>query len=284
MKIFLSLILACLLVSTGHGVVAERKKPCPLRTKVFQVPPGFLGPYPELKPGEIVPRSDAKGYLKAAGIEIPDGGDAYYEVSRGRLTIRATDDVINQVTVLVEGDLGLPRQIRVFLGVAEFTLPSDQSLAGLTYERARALAGDSWRVLERSSVLTKPGQLTRCFYPGAPASIAKKANSGSPPAASAIPSEQLDVECGMSKDETTVELEFRFDHGSAGEPAPKRFDVMEKVALRNAEPTLVRATALPAAKGAQATTVRALIVRATIVDPSGVRPPPVPEKPLPHHQ
>ena len=105
-----------------------------------------------------------------------------------------------------------------------------------------------------------------------------------PLAPSAVASEQLDVECDLSKDDTTVELEFRFDRGSGGGPSPKRFNVMEKVALRNAEPTLMRVTVLPAAKGAKATTVRALIVRATIVDQFGVRPPPVPEKPLPHHQ
>ena len=71
MKIFPSLILGCLLVSTGDGAGAEQKKPCPLRTKVFQVPPGFHGPYPEPKPGEVVPWQRPKDTSKPPESKSP---------------------------------------------------------------------------------------------------------------------------------------------------------------------------------------------------------------------
>lgn len=267
---------------------AEPAKPCPLRIHVFKIPPGFLGP-PSAPPQPDVARQlSAMDYLKAAGIEFPPGGEATFDPVHSALTVRATDEVIEMIHRLTEYDLSPIRQVRVVLGLAEFTLPNAEPLTGLTYERARALAGNSWRTLERTSLMAKNGEKTMCLYPGGKSEpTAPPTSKARPGAASATPAgrnEQLEIAPEISKDATTVNLEFSFDHGPASGQSPKRFEVMEKFALRNEAPTLVRATALPAAKGAQTTTVRALIVRASIVDEYGVRPPPVPEKPLPHHQ
>ena len=174
------------------------------------------------------------------------------------------------------------------VGVAEFSLPDASALSGLTYEKARALAGSSWRVLERTSLLSKSGQKSECHYPiasGTPAALPAK---GQPPPADPTPerrSEKFEVEVQIDKEGESVELEFVFDRQQPDAATPKRFDANEKMVLRNEEATLLHATAQPAAKGAKMTTVRALIARARIVDERGERPPPKPEPPPPsHHQ
>lgn len=236
-------------------------------------------------PPPTVRRLEAKDYFRAAGIEIPPGGDAVFDPGSSRLVVRATPEVLRQVEELVqEGVVGQPRQVQVVLGLAEFTVPDAQALADLNYERARALAGDSWRMLERTSLVAKSGQKSTGVYP-----IAPLAGEAAPakPKASATPewmSEEFEIEPQIGPDETEVSLEFRVVRHQPAGPSPKHFDAMEKLALRSDTPTLVRATALPASKGAKVLTVRALIVRARVVDQTGAPPAPKPERPPPEQR
>src|SRR4051812_22164497 len=106
------LLLAVLRLLGGDALRADEVRPCPLRTKVFWVPPGYIGgagSEPIGTPAEppVARRLEAVEYLKAAGIEIPPGGEATFEPSRSRLVIRATSEVIEKVRVLVDASLNL---------------------------------------------------------------------------------------------------------------------------------------------------------------------------------
>src|SRR5436190_163672 len=86
------LAIAGLPVPRGSG--AEEVKPCPLRTKTFWIPPGFIGDSPN-------EGTDVRELLKEAGIEIPAAGEARFFAGSSRLVIRATSDVIEQVRAFV---------------------------------------------------------------------------------------------------------------------------------------------------------------------------------------
>lgn len=289
------LLLALALGLPGRGAEPEKPPACPLRTKVFKIPVGFLSQPPPELPGQPTPelpaaarRLEAMDYFTAAGIEFPPGSEVFFEPATSRLVVHAPGDVIARVTALVEEALFPPsRQVRVTVAVTEFSLPKAEPLTSLTYERARTLAGGSWKTIESSSLLGKSGHKSSGL-----SAIARSTPEPSPAKGRATPanatpewcSEEFEIEPQIGPEETgEIALEFRFNRRQPAGASPKRFDVTENVMLKNEEPTLLRATALPATAGAKTTTVRALIVRAAVVDARGVRPPPRPEPPPPSH-
>jgi hypothetical protein len=262
----------CLLLATWAGLPShavepgQGQPPGPMRTRTFMLGRGSPG-FPALG-------GDATETLKAAGIELPAGSEAHYENwHRGELVIHSTDQVIAKVIAWLEASARAERrQISVMVAVAEFSLPDASAVAGLTYERARALAGGSWRIIERTAVRAKPGEKSAALYPIPSGPVAGRW------------SEEFQIEPEIADDESTVSLSFRFDRRAPGGAEPKEYGVEEKVVLRNDEPTLLRATALPGAGGAKTTTVRALIARARIVDERGARPLPPSAAPPSHQQ
>src|SRR4051812_36543235 len=272
MKHTICLLLSISALIHGSGVCAEPIEQCPLRTTIFRIPPGIIGdPAPKARE---VRRLDVREYLEAAGIKLLPGGEASFDPVRNTLFIHATDEVTEMVRAVIDPDFMKPRLIRLMLSDVEFAMPAAEPLKGLTYERARALAGESWRFLERCSLVASSGQRSRCLFPAAtgqadgPRINFRQPQSSAAPATAEGRTEQLEFEPYLDQDKTTIHLELHVDQPVTGERTPKRFAI-EQIALQTGVPALVRAVASPAGKGAKLTKVRALIVRATVLDEEG---------------
>src|SRR4051794_25747216 len=128
--------------------------------------------------------------------------------------------------------------------------------------------------------------MSRCLNPLASSAAEASAAKTKRTPANATPEslgEKLEIEPQIGRDEATVELAFSVGGHQPAGLSPKRLGSEEKVNLRDGSPTLLRAVAVPSAKGSHATTVRALILQANIVDARGLAPPP-PRAPQAPHQ
>jgi hypothetical protein len=106
---------------------------------------------------------DIREFLQFAGVEFPAGSSAvYYETSHGIVVVAPakTVEILESVIAPMHplSDFYPTPAIRVEAMLAEFRGPRDLKLEQLEFNALRTAAGNSWKELQHTSVLTQSGQ------------------------------------------------------------------------------------------------------------------------------
>lgn len=249
-----------------------------IQSKVFVVTPWFLGgneaTFPKT-PGGLI---DLRDYLKVHDIELPPNGEAAYDPKAHTVTVSAPEDLIERSAELwIESK---PVAVRFVFTLAEFSAADSLDLPDLGYEQLRKLAGDSWRVRDRVTLICESGRAATSNLTGKNAPAGKTATpakqkevTGEGP----MPPDQfgtsVEAEPYIGPDGITIDGSFVYNHRIR--PTPDQPSMLLRIqgntTLTHNVPLVVQTATLAPPKGDHRAPAKelAVIVQASAIDRHG---------------
>lgn len=276
-------LIFALVLLLGLVTRAFAAEPEEMRTKTYIVSPYFLGgsdnaTFAKTPKGLI----DLRGYLKMREIEIPRDGEATYDPKAHRIVVRAPEEVLDRIGEDWSG-YGAG-SVRAVFTLVEFSATDALEFPDLGYEQLRKLAGESWRVNDRVTLVCKTGNkvmtdlLGKKAPPGkAGKPVKEKKTDGDifdVPISENQYGTRVEIEPLISSDGVTVELAFAYLHRSRalGEQSPVLMRCQMYATLTHNEPVIVQTGTMAPPKDGNARGPAkewALIVQASMLDRYG---------------
>ena len=289
--------LLLLLPALVHAPAAELEE---IQTKVFVVSPYFLGgdeaKFPKTPKGLI----DLREYLKIREIELPGNGEAVYDPPAHRIVVKAPEDMLDQIMGLWQEYV--PNTIRAVFTIVEFSAADAVDFPDLGYAELRKLAGNSWRVLDRVTLVGKSGQkfvidmLGKKEPPGKNSVPPKAKGKEEEPDFFNAPisvnqfGTRVEVEPQIGPDGVTVDLSFEYVHRSraAADQPPMVIRCQSNASLTHNVPLVVQTGTYAPPKGDSSHAPAkewAVVVQVSVLDGYGrsltLEPPATTEGPAP---
>jgi hypothetical protein len=291
-RLILCLFCACLFARGQELEPASRE----MRTRLYWLAPDDLTHGAKALPQRIADspwnaQFDMREYLAGKGVKLEADEEAIYQPAPRVLVVRATRKTLEAVDALrFLGCAGnAPSNLRVEAELVEFSAgTAPEFTVELPLAELRKAAGDSWRVLNRVQVRTRPGERTL---------VVSKTGSNAPEpkdAPSATDQPQSSEEFGhLSKGEfgATLEVEPTLDPDGgfaqvnmvyacrAGETPTVEWNTRVTTIVKTGSPKVIQmSSATPGADGTQPAKIRALILRVDAIyagkgDPQSVKQP-----------
>jgi hypothetical protein len=248
-----------------------------IRSQVFVVSPLFFGEEGKLPktPAGLI---DLREYLKIREIEIPANGEATYDPKMHTATVRAPEDVLQKAEAIF-ADFG-PVAVRMLFTLVEFSVPDAVELPDMGYEQMRKLAGDSWRVKDRVSLIGKSGMKVTNTMLGkngpagkTTAAAKQKEEPGDGPIAPHLFGTTVEAEPQIGPDGVTVDLSFVYNYRvrSAPDQPPMVMQTQSNAVLTHNAPLVVQTATLAPPKGEAHAPARelAVVVQVNVLDRYG---------------
>lgn len=288
------LLLISMCVLQGALCAEEKPVSAALVTRMYEVPPNlFMDESGHLKeeikaivqpPSVVGPQYDLREFFKRHGCEFGAGEEAIFQQQNRTLLLRGKPETVDAA----EGAI-LPS----FCFIGSFLLRVEASLVEFStakvpvgelpssFDGLRQAAGDSWRVVNRTVILTKSGQQTRTTAKYSDprekptASNSLHAEAGNTEAYHSLqPGEAgifLAVEPVLGPDGRTIDLnvEYRYRAQARGGP---QWEVTTSVTATDRQPIIVQvAPVAPEVTDAGPSLARALVLRAVVETPGPLK-------------
>lgn len=249
-------------------------------TKVYVVSSYAFGGNTDKFPKTPAGLVDLRHYLEIRDIKLPASGSAAYDPSYATVTVRAPEHVLEQLDQLWKNEL--PWAVRVSFTLVEFNLGDSTALPLMDYEELKKAAGNSWRVVDRVTLMGKSGHKVTSEMQGREKSATKpKAPPKQKGAEEALwPNplssfgSRVEMEPMIGAGAAALEVSFVYLYHSrpVGEMPEAFMNVQTNVTLLHNVPVIVHTTTVNPPKGDQARAPAkelAVIAHAIVVDAAG---------------
>ena len=190
---------------------------------------------------------DLREYLEARNIKLPATGLAIYDPEFATVTVRAPREVIERLDLLWRADYPIAARISFIL--VEFSLDESITPVGMAYEELKKAAGNSWRILDRRTIVVRSGYKVTSDLQGKRSPPAKGGGPGKQKDAGAASwpnplstfgsNVEAEVQIGESAADMYVTFVYQYHSRAAGETPEVSMSVHEDVTLLHNVPLIV---------------------------------------------
>lgn len=214
------------------------------------------------------------------GVPLPAEAVALYHEETGSLVCIAPEKTMDLVESVFMGSScgGAAIHVKLEATLATFEIPATTRIRGLRPDRVRSVAGNTWREIEYSMLLTRPGQrviaLRREGEESQTLEVLPESGNWSRPLATDESGTSIEVELSVGPNGEMIDLNYAFLRHSGHGARADRLETSGTIMLKDGTSAIVNLwprTTVTDALGRNARLQQtALILRAQIVNMEGV--------------